>query len=199
LSRINILAIRGGDVKAASKLPGEGHQKILDWFHLAMYFQIILQIATRLKRWLYNETRTVFEEIMNIKWKFWHGQHKAGLERQRLLAIWIGLKADTKIKEKLSSRLFDLGHYLEDNAAHLVNYAQRYRDGLPISSATAEAVVNQVISHRFVKKQQMRWTPEGAHALLQVRTAVLNGELSAHFNRWRPGFAANDSAYSIAA
>ncbi len=196
---LTIITDGGGDVKAASRLPGESHLKILDWFHLAMYFQIVLQTATRLKRWLYNETRTVFEEIVNIKWKFWNGQHKAGLERLRLLAIWIGLKADTKIKETLSSRLFDLGHYLEDNAAHLVNYAQRYRDGLPISSATAEAVVNQVISHRFVKKQQMRWTPEGAHALLQVRTAVLNGELSVYFNRWYPGFAANEAAYSMAA
>jgi len=43
---LTIITDGGGDVKAASKLPGENHQKILDWFHLAMYFQIILQIAT---------------------------------------------------------------------------------------------------------------------------------------------------------
>jgi hypothetical protein len=38
------------------------------------------------QRWLYNEAN-VFERIVNIKWKFWHGQHKAGLERLQLLAI----------------------------------------------------------------------------------------------------------------
>jgi hypothetical protein len=63
---LTIITDGGGDVKAASTLPGETHLKILDWFHLAMYFQIVLQTAARLKRWLYNEKRTVFEEIVNI-------------------------------------------------------------------------------------------------------------------------------------
>ena len=39
----------------------------------------------------------------------------------------------------------------------------------------------------MVKKQQMQWTHEGAHYFLQTRTAVLNGELHAHFERWHPG------------
>lgn len=30
----------------------------------------------------------------------------------------------------------------------------------------------------MAKKQQMRWTDQGAHCLMQVRVAVLNGELS---------------------
>ena len=196
---LTILTDGGGDVKAASALHEKECLKILDWFHLAMYFQIILQIATRLKRWRYNDKLTVLEEIKHIKWKFWNGQQEAALDRIRLLAIWIGLKADTATKEKLSKRLFDLGHYIEDNAASLVNYMQRHQDGLPISSAPAESAVNQIISHRFVKKQQMRWTPEGAHALLQVRTAVLNRELSDHFNRWYPGLAINDENLPLAA
>jgi hypothetical protein len=45
----------------------------------------------------------------------------------------------------------------------------------------------------MVKKQQMRWSsPGGAHLLLQVRTHVLNDDLSADFARWYPGFAALD-------
>ena len=63
----------------------------------------------------------------------------------------------------------------------------------------AESVVNQVISRRFVKKQQMRWSPEAAHQLLQVRTAVLNDELATHFKLWYPGFATNDPVYARAA
>ena len=39
----------------------------------------------------------------------------------------------------------------------------------------------------MVKKQQMRWTPRGAHLLLQVRTRVLNDHLASDFHRWYPG------------
>jgi hypothetical protein len=38
--------------------------------------------------------------------------------------------------------------------------------------------VNQVVSHRIAKKQQMRWGDAGARCLAQVRVADLNGELS---------------------
>jgi len=68
--------------------------------------------------------------------------------------------------------------YIENNAGTLVNYGARYRKGLPISSSIAESAVNQVVCHPMAKKQQMRWTDEGAHCLAQVRVAVLNGEFS---------------------
>jgi hypothetical protein len=45
-----------------------------------------------------------------------------------------------------------------------------------------------VISKRMVKKQQMCWTPRGAHLLLQIRTRVLNDDLAHDFRRWHPGF-----------
>jgi len=37
----------------------------------------------------------------------------------------------------------------------------------------------------------MRWTPKGAHLLLQVRTKVLNDELSDAFHRWCRAFVDN--------
>jgi hypothetical protein len=40
----------------------------------------------------------------------------------------------------------------------------------------------------MVKKQQVRWTPRGAHLLLQIRTRVLNGDLAGVFKRWYPAF-----------
>jgi len=55
--------------------------------------------------------------------------------------------------------------------------------------AIAESTVNQVISRRFVKKQQMRWQPDTAHLLLQVRTRSLNGTLRETFQRWWPAMA----------
>lgn len=46
----------------------------------------------------------------------------------------------------------------------------------------------------MVKRQQMRWTPKGAHLLLQVRTRVLNDELADAFRRWYPEFASAPKA-----
>jgi hypothetical protein len=40
----------------------------------------------------------------------------------------------------------------------------------------------------MVKKQQMRWTPRGAHLLVQIRTRVLNDQLAGDFHRWYPAF-----------
>lgn len=57
---------------------------------------------------------------------------------------------------------------------------------MPISTATTEATVNQVISRRMVLQQQMRWTRDGAQHVLEVRTQVLNGSLEATFRRWYP-------------
>ena len=46
--------------------------------------------------------------------------------------------------------------------------------------------VNEVVSKRFCKKQQMQWSKEGAHLLLQTRVRTLNGELADIFKRWYP-------------
>lgn len=67
--------------------------------------------------------------------------------------------------------------YLESNEKHLANYGWPYRRGMPISSSIAESAVNEVVSLRCAKKRQMRWTNKGAHLLVQVRVAVLNGDL----------------------
>ena len=58
--------------------------------------------------------------------------------------------------------------------------------GERISTGFVESTVNQVISRRFCKKQQMQWTKRGAHLLLQTRVKTLNQELGAVFQRWYP-------------
>ena len=77
--------------------------------------------------------------------------------------------------------------YIEANQNFIPNYGDRYRHGEKISTAFAESAVNQVVSKRMVKKQQMRWTESGAHNLLQIRTKVLNNQLRETFVRWYPG------------
>ena len=67
-----------------------------------------------------------------------------------------------------------------------------------ITTSFVESTVNEVVAKRMVKKQQMQWSTKGAHALLQARTATLNGELKQHFGRWYPGFPiANDENHDL--
>jgi hypothetical protein len=77
--------------------------------------------------------------------------------------------------------------YIAVNRPFIPNYGDRYRHGETIATAFVESTVNQVVSRRMVKQQQMRWTQRGAHLLLQVRTQALNDDLRATFGRWYPG------------
>jgi len=82
----------------------------------------------------------------------------------------------------------ELHTYVERNQAFLPNYGERYRHGERIASGFVESAVNQLVSKRMVKQQQMQWTQRGAHLLLQIRTHVLNEEWEEIFRRWYPGF-----------
>jgi hypothetical protein len=52
---------------------------------------------------------------------------------------------------------------------------------LRISTSAVEGTVNRLIGRRMCKSQHMCWSKRGAHPLLQVRCAVLNGDLLAAF------------------
>ena len=66
--------------------------------------------------------------------------------------------------------------------------ALSYRNGEKIASGFVESAINQVVSKRMVKKQQMGWSQRGAHLLLQIRTRVLDEEWENTFRRWYPDF-----------
>jgi hypothetical protein len=63
----------------------------------------------------------------------------------------------------------------------------------------SESAVDQVLSKRFVKKQQMSWSRRGAHLLLQVRTRALNEELREKFDEWYPGLVGHSEELARAA
>ena len=84
------------------------------------------------------------------------------------------------------SRRCQVCTYIVHNRHLLPNYGERYRNGEPIATGFVESTVNEVVSKRFCKKQQMQWSKEGAHLLVQTRVRTLNGELSAIFKRWYP-------------
>jgi hypothetical protein len=133
-------------------------------------------------------------ELTRAKWLLWHGNTFRALQVLDDLCFDLEHqptdRPDPDTALPVVKKLVEFRGYINANAAHIPNYGERHRCGEPISSSIAESTVNQVISRRMVKKQQMRWSPTGAHLLLQVRTRVLNHDLVADFARWYPGFTA---------
>lgn len=69
-----------------------------------------------------------------------------------------------------------------------MDYSERQRYGERVSTGFVESAVNQVLSKRLVKRQQMQWTKKGAHPLVQARTKVLIEEWEDCFRQQYPGF-----------
>jgi hypothetical protein len=100
---------------------------------------------------------------------------------------------------KLLKALEEFYTYIHNNRDFIPNYGERYRHGEMVSTAFVESTVNHVLSKRFVKKQQMRWTQAGAHLLLQVRLQVINQDWQSTFQRWYPGMSVQPKTETLAA
>ena len=64
---------------------------------------------------------------------------------------------------KLLKAVEEFSTYIERNGGSIPNYGERYRNGERISTGFVESAINQVVSRRMAKKQQMQWTQRGAH------------------------------------
>ena len=127
-------------------------------------------------------------QLQRLKWFCWHGNVFRALQTVDDVIFDLDTAEAAPIERvRLLKAVREFDAYLRANAGRIPNYGERHRAGEAISTAFTESAVNQVISKRMVKKQQMRWTPRGAHLLLQVRTRVLNDQLASDFHRWYPG------------
>src|ERR1700733_14983261 len=59
----------------------------------------------------------------------------------------------------------------------MIDFATTRRREEAISTAIAESTVQWLLHRRMNAQQQMRWSPRGAHLMLKVRCAVMNGTL----------------------
>ena len=66
-------------------------------------------------------------------------------------------------------------------------------------SAPAESGMSHLVNQRMGKRQPMCWSLEGAHFLLQVRCAVLDGRLETLFREWHPRFRLTPTAVKLPA
>jgi hypothetical protein len=142
----------------------------------------------------------VAADLERIKWCLWHGNVFRTL--QLLRAVHDELDAASEempTAAKLARTVREFHGYITANQAFIPNYGDPYRHGERIATGFVESTVNQVVSKRMVKKQQMRWTKQGAHLLLQVRTQVLNNDLRTTFERWYPAMISTDVPLEVAA
>src|SRR5215475_12961913 len=127
------------------------------------------------------------EKIARLKWLLWHGQVDKALGKIDDLASAIAPFSETYARYAgLVKALSALRTYIVNNRHLIPNYGQRYHHGEAIATGFVESTVNEVVSKRFCKKQQMQWSKPGAHLLLQTRVKTLDGELGAIFKRWYP-------------
>ena len=163
----------------------------IDWFHITMRITVLLQQVKGLEAEQPELGKEVTKEITSIKHYLWHGNTFQAL--QRLEGIRMELEfpqTPTYLTRKMAKALGEFKTYIGNNEEFVPNFGERRRNGEMISTAFVESTVNYVISKRMVKKQQMRWTPKGAHLLLQIRTKVLNNEFEEVFRNWYPEFRA---------
>jgi hypothetical protein len=182
-----VTAISDGDpalpalVRSATGSPVE---PILDWFHLSMRVQHVEQIICGLCALdppplaPLDQARIDVERLRHL---LWNGHHETACEALGRITSWaqdiivLNIPVVDAKARRLVARCTELRAYIESNEGALIDYGDRYRAGKPISTSRAEGTVNQLVSARMNKRRQMRWSPRGAHRVLQVRAAVLDG------------------------
>ena len=190
---VTVLTDGGDSVRAlVGDLPaGSEHQ--LDWFHVAMRLTVLGQYAKGLAHHNPIEATALQDRLERIKWRLWHGDADEALSRARELAEDVAaLASGYPGLARLVKATAGLATYIENNAAAIADYSERWDHGEIISTAFAESTVDLVVSRRFAKKQQMQWSKKGAHLLLQTRTRTLDGTLRDLFTTWYPAMPAND-------
>jgi hypothetical protein len=189
--QITFLTDGGEDVRDLPLYLNPQAEHLLDWFRVTMRLTVMSQMAKGLRcRENPNLITDLAEELERLKWHLWHGNVFLALQTITYIQLEVDSVDVSPEQRKLSKAVTEFGGYIRANGAWIPNYGERYRCGEAISSAFVESAVNQVVSKRMVKKQQMRWTPKGAHLLLQIRTRVLNDDLATSFQRWYPAFIA---------
>ncbi len=181
-----VTAISDGDpalpalVRSATGGPVE---PILDWFHLSMRVHHVEQVMRGLCALEpplapLGRARVDVERLRHLLWNGHHDKACEALGRitsEAKDAIMPNNPTFEAKARRLVARCTELRAYIESNEGALIDYGQRYRAGKPISTSRAEGTVNQLVNARMNKRRQMRWSPRGAHRVLQVRAALLDG------------------------
>src|SRR5258708_36711012 len=94
------------------------------------------------------------DQIARLKWSLWHGQVDKALGKIDDLETSIEPFSETYARfPRLVKALSALRTSIVNNRYVILNYSERYHNGAAIATGSVESTVNEVVSHRFCKKQ----------------------------------------------
>jgi hypothetical protein len=129
------------------------------------------------------------KSLESVKHYLWHGNVARARDRIEDIHCFLDNEELTgENSRKLKKALDEFDTYVVINEALIPNYGERWRNEEAIATGFVESAVNQIVSKRFAKKQQMQWTKKSAHLVLQMRTQVLDERLEETFRDWYPDF-----------
>jgi hypothetical protein len=144
-----------------------------NWFHISMRLTVLQQQTKALQEERPETGAELSKRLESLKHLLWHGNTEEALERVGDLLMELSLiQARSNAAKKVADGLSEFETYICNNREFIPNFGERRRQGETISTAFVESTINQVVSRRFVKKQQMQWTLRGAHLLLQNRRKI---------------------------
>jgi hypothetical protein len=194
--QVVFLSDGGEDIRQVREYLHPNSEHVIDWFHIMMRLTVLQQQTKALEEKQPEDAAAVSKQLKAlIKHLLWHGNGEEALERLSKLLIDLKLMGSPSQRPRSWRRAWRSSRL---TSATIRNPFQTTVSGIgrgeTISTAFVESTINQVVSRRFVKRQQMHGTLRGAHLLLQTRTKVLNNELEEVFRRWYPLFRAQDKA-----
>ena len=190
----------GGDTvinMALHMAPASEH--ILDWFHITMRLTVMQQYVKGLAHYNEGDAEKLARLLRQIKGFLWNGNlHDGQLVIEDLVMDLDEIETDYASIKALRKAATEFETYIANNKDMIPNYAERRRYGERVSTGFVESTVNTVVGKRFGKRQQMRWSKQGAHLMLQTRARTLDETLRAKFEQWYPGLKPNAETQMVA-
>ncbi len=131
-------------------------EHLIDWFHITMRLTVLQQQTKGLKQERTQAGNDISKRLESVKHLLWHGNTEEALERLVNLIMDLSfVQARSAAAVKVAEGVIEFETYIRNNCEFIPNFGERRRQGEIISTAFVESTINQVVSRRFVKKQQM--------------------------------------------
>jgi hypothetical protein len=155
---ITFLSDGGDNVRDLQFYLSPQAEHLLDWFHVTMRITVLRQQLKELVTRAPNDDLAKLDvRFESIKWYLWHGNAFRALQEIEGVQFALeGYEEELPASTKLAKSVREFYGYIEANERFIPNYGERYRYGEAIATGFVESTVNQVISKRMVKQQQMR-------------------------------------------
>jgi hypothetical protein len=186
--RVMFFSDGGTDVREVQLYLNPEAEHYLDWLHLTMRLTVMGQYAKGPDA-TQEKGKETLKSLESIKHYLWHGnviRARDKIEDLHSILDHEGIVGENS--QKLRKALDEFDTYIVVNQPLIPNYDERWRNDEATATGFVESAVNQVVSKRFSKKQQMQWTKKGAHLVLQMRSQLLDERPGDTFRDSYPDF-----------